>query len=151
MNLALSAPDMEDSALRKTKAYLFLLREPGSSREKIVGCVLAQHITTAMQIVRQEGMSVTDEMKAKLVHVEGNIYCKPEQFPTPMGIPRLFVSSSCRRNGVALALLTAAAKTFIHGCKLDPTKGEIAFSQPTSMGRTVMEKWGQGGIRIYEE
>ena len=142
---------MELSALQKSKAYLFLLRESGSVREKIVGCVLAQHITHAMEIASREDVSTANVEKASLVHVEGNLYCKPEYHPTPMGIPRLFVSSTYRRKGVAQALLSAAATTFIHGCRLNPAKGEVAFSQPTSMGRTVMEKWGRGGVRIYEE
>ena len=142
---------MEFPALLKCKAYLFLLRESDSSREKIVGCVLAQHITSAMEIASQEEVSASDKAKANLIHVEGNLYCKPERHPTVMGIPRLFVSSSYRRKGIAQMLLSAAAVNFIHGCTLSPAKGEIAFSQPTSMGRAVMEKWGQGGVRIYEE
>lgn len=137
--------------MQKCKAYLFLLREPGCSREKIVGCVLAQHIKDAMEIASPEEVSASDDAKANLIHVEGDLYCKPERHPTLMGIPRLFVSSSYRRKGIAQMLLSAAAASFIHGCALNPEKAEIAFSQPTSMGRTVMEKWGRGGVRIYEE
>jgi N-acetyltransferase len=70
---------------------------------------------------------------------------------TPLGIPRLFTSIDYRRQGVASALLTAAARTAIHGCILDPQKGEIAFTQPTESGQAVMEHWGKGGVRVYEE
>lgn len=104
-----------------------------------------------MQIATDDEVSSLGDAKESLVHVEGNLYCKSENLPTPMGIPRLFVSSAHRRKGIAQALLTAAAKSFIHGCELSPAKGEIAFSQPTSMGRAVMEKWGKGGVRVYQE
>ena len=115
-----------------------------------MGCVVAQRITSAMPVATREE-SMQEGATASLVHVEGDLYCRPEHLPTPMGVPRLFVSSAHRRKGIALALLDAAAKSFIYGHELDPAKGEIAFSQPTSMGRTVMEKWGKGGVRIYKE
>lgn len=86
-----------------------------------------------------------------VVDSETNLFCDPAQLPTPMGIPRLFVSSAHRRLGIAQALLNAAAETFIHGCPLDPLKGQIAFSQPTGMGQAVMKKWGKGNIRVFEE
>ncbi|KAJ2971768.1 hypothetical protein NUW54_g12423 [Trametes sanguinea] len=48
-------------------------------------------------------------------------------------------------------LLSVAAATFILGCPLDPARGEVAFTQPTGMGKAVLEAWGRGGVRIYEE
>ena len=104
-----------------------------------------------MCIATKDEVELARKASKPLIHVEGDLYCTPDQRPTPMGIPRLFVSSAHRRKGIASALLTAAAKTFIHGCELNPKKGEVAFSQPTSMGRAVMEKWGKGGVRVYEE
>jgi N-acetyltransferase len=79
------------------------------------------------------------------------LFCSSTPLPTPLGIPRLFVSSSYRRRGIALHLLNCAAKTFIHGCPLDPKKGQIAFSQPSRAGRGVLEKWAGGNGRVYEE
>ncbi|THH29647.1 hypothetical protein EUX98_g4540 [Antrodiella citrinella] len=80
-----------------------------------------------------------------------NLYVDPTPLPTPMGIPRLFVSSTHRRMGIASHLLTAAARNFVLGYPLDPGKGEVAFTQPTGAGKAVLEKWGKGGARIYEE
>ena len=80
-----------------------------------------------------------------------NLYVHPKPLPTPMGIPRLFVSSEHRRLGIASRLLSVAASTFILGCPLSPARGEIAFTQPTGSGKAVMESWGKGGVRIYEE
>lgn len=130
---------------------MFLLRDSASKREKIVGGVIAQRISTAMPIASSEDGESSKHTLDSLIHVEGNLYCKPEQLPTPLGIPRLFVSSAYRRKGIAQAVLAAAARSFIHGCPLDPKKGEVAFSQPTSMGRAVMEKWGGGSVRVYAE
>lgn len=84
--------------------------------------------------------------------VDGNaLYCSPKQLPTPLGIPRVFVASSYRRRGVATALLDVAAETFLHGCAINPRLGQVAFSQPTGDGRSLMEHWGGGGVRIYQE
>jgi N-acetyltransferase len=68
-----------------------------------------------------------------------------------LGIARLFVASTHRRLSIATHLLSAAARTFVHGCILDPRKGEIAFTQPTQAGEAVMRKWGGGGVRVYDE
>ena len=153
--------------MRKSRLYLFLVpyqTKTNHSREKIVGCIVAQHIETAMAIATPDGSrnqsspdksptSETSASAASLVVVDTGmgIFCHPELLSTPMGIPRLFVASTHRRQGVATKLLTAAARTFIHGYELDPRKGEIAFTQPTGDGKAVMFKWGCGGVRIYEE
>lgn len=149
--------------MRKSRLYLFLVpyqTRANHSREKIVGCIVAQHIETAMAIATPDQSSPdksptseTSASAASLVVVDTGmgIFCHPELLSTPMGIPRLFVASTHRRQGVATKLLTAAARTFIHGYELDPRKGEIAFTQPTGDGKAVMFKWGCGGVRIYEE
>jgi N-acetyltransferase len=85
------------------------------------------------------------------VDVGAGLFCHPTPLPTPLGILRIFVSSSHRRQGIASKLLSAAAETFIHGCPLDPLKGHVAFTQPTGDGSAVMHQWGGGGVRIYEE
>jgi N-acetyltransferase len=87
------------------------------------------------------------------VHIDPttSLYLDPAPLPTSLGVSRIFVSSSYRRQGIAHHLLNQAARTFLRGCELDPEDGEIAFSQPTAMGRAVMESWGRGGIRVYEE
>jgi N-acetyltransferase len=85
------------------------------------------------------------------VDTSRGLFCHPEPLPTPLGIPRLFVASTHRRQGIASSLLSAAAATFVHGCPVDPAKGEVAFTQPTDAGHAVMQVWGKGGARIYEE
>jgi N-acetyltransferase len=180
INLSLSSPPLTQECLRNSKVYLFLLPQTttttasssnsSSGREKIVGCVVAQRIATAMAIASTEiveasksssggenydgdASNVDSERQRHLVAVDSGtgLFCHPEPLPTPMGIPRLFVPSTYRRQGIANALLTAAAATFIHGCPLDPKQGQVAFTQPTGDGKALMMKWGGGGARIYEE
>ncbi|KAI6118693.1 hypothetical protein EDD16DRAFT_976980 [Pisolithus croceorrhizus] len=172
INLALTSPPLTKVALDNSKAYLFLIpSQTNSYREKIVGCVIAQRISTAMAIASSEETAIActhhgndpppdvspKSLVAKpmtslvAVDVASGLFCHPAALPTPLGIPRLFVSSSHRRQGIATRLLTAAAQTFIHGCPLDPLKGEVAFTQPTEGGNAVMKSWGKGFVRIYEE
>lgn len=151
-------------------------------REKIVGCVIAHPIATAMRIIEiandpvpEAKISNTERdfvqglvhqnisplrpptahppSKEDLITVDSStsLYCSPEPLSTPLGIARMFVSSSFRRLGIASRLLTAAAENFIHGFPLDPAKGEVAFTQPTASGKAVMEKWGKKGARIYRQ
>lgn len=157
INVTLSAPALTPQCLQSSKAYLFLLSSPqisplngGSRREKIIGCVIAQRISTAMAIAHPDASTSASEAKGSK-DSSSAIRLLPTPLPTPLGIPRLFVSSTHRRLGVACTLLTAAADTFILGCPLDPKKGEVAFTQPTGLGRMVLEKWAEGKGRVYEE
>ncbi|KDR72537.1 hypothetical protein GALMADRAFT_73748 [Galerina marginata CBS 339.88] len=157
INISLSSPELPLSALQCSKAYLFLLpHETLPYRERIVGCVIAQRISTAMAVVpmplpSNESTCVTEAATPIPVDAATNLFCSPTPLPTPMGISRLFVSSSHRRLGIARTLLDAAAATFIHGCPLDSCNGQVAFSQPTGMGQAVMKSWGKGGVRVFEE
>ncbi|KIJ27443.1 hypothetical protein M422DRAFT_215844 [Sphaerobolus stellatus SS14] len=146
INFALSAPSLTPEMLKASKVYLFLTPST-TGRERIAGCVVAQRITKAMNVIP----TPTPDTQNNAVRVDGGLYCSPQLHATPLGIPRLFVPSTHRRQGIAKLLLDAAAKTFVHGYALDPSKGQVAFSQPTGDGRKVMEAWGKGGVRIYQE
>ncbi|KAG1790957.1 uncharacterized protein HD556DRAFT_673731 [Suillus plorans] len=167
INLALSSPPLSTDILQSSKAYLYLIPSlTNVHREKIVGCVIAQRISTAMTVATpSETLLKGDSNQAtdrdlppsspthRLVTVDttSGLFCNPEALPTPLGIPRLFVPSAHRRQGIASRLLSAAAATFIHGCPLDPVNGDVAFTQPTEGGHAIMQNWGRGGVRIYEE
>jgi len=146
------------TTLRCSKVYLFLIPHATSKgREKIIGCVIAQRITFAMKIATQEEVANSGPDSRKsistlvTIDVDSGLFGHPEPLPTYMGIPRLFVPAAHRRKGIASSLLSAAAESFIHGCILDPTIGQVAFTQPTRAGDAVMRRWGRGGVRIYEE
>ncbi|KAL0580419.1 hypothetical protein V5O48_001572 [Marasmius crinis-equi] len=159
MDMSLSAPSLSPSVLHKSKVYLFLLpassTSSSSSKERIAGCVIAQQISTAMEIA--PSAQPTDENESSpsvplvVVDSSSGIFCYPTPLPTSLGVPRIFVSATDRRQGIAGKLLSAAAKTFVHGCQLDPRKGHVAFSQTTGDGLALMREWGGGGVRIYDE
>ncbi|KAI0306538.1 hypothetical protein B0F90DRAFT_1623082 [Multifurca ochricompacta] len=165
ISLHLSSPPLTRDVLRTSKVYLFLLPSKRSlSCETIAGCAIATHISTAMAVASpaevqghptntSSSVNPIPPPTARLVSVDpsSSLFCKPEPLSTPMGIPRLFVPSAYRRRDIALRLLDAAAATFVHACPLDPHRGEVAFTQPTASGKALMEKWGRGGARIYQE
>ncbi|KAG8684746.1 hypothetical protein FRC09_015175 [Ceratobasidium sp. 395] len=167
VNRALSAPSLPEDSLGSTKAYVLIVpgatpksnASKGSPRhvsERIVGCVVASRITKAMRVLDAHELETSKVPKSDLVCVDiddsdGNVYCDPLPIAATLGIPRLFVVPSHRRQGIAQKLLDAAAKTAIWGCPLDPASGQIAFSQPTASGRAVMKSWGGQNIRIYNE
>ncbi|KAH7889842.1 hypothetical protein F5I97DRAFT_1847853 [Phlebopus sp. FC_14] len=167
ISLTLASPPLTESVRKCSKAYLFLIPSiTNKQREKIVGCVIAQRISTAMIIATPEESAAASSPVGNrnddtgsppptrllvAVDTSSGLFCHPNPLPTPLGIPRLFVSSAHRRQGIASRLLSAAAATFIHGWPLSPLKGDIAFTQPTEGGNAVMQSWGKGCVRIYEE
>ncbi|KAK0227932.1 hypothetical protein IW262DRAFT_565059 [Armillaria fumosa] len=160
INITLSSPELSHETLQASRAFLFLVpaARVASTREKIVGCVIAERISTAMAIAEPRGNvestnspALTNTESLVVVDTDTGIFCHPEPLPTPLGIPRLFVSKAHRRQGIASKLLSAAARTSIQGCVLDPRKGQVAFTQPTGDGNAVMRRWGGGGVRIYVE
>ncbi|KAJ3789880.1 hypothetical protein GGU10DRAFT_342094 [Lentinula aff. detonsa] len=156
INVALSASALSPEALRASKAYLFLLPAITPNKEKIVGCILAQRIENAMMIASPSSYGSENDATPSsrpLVTLDDSsgLFCYPELLPTALGISRIFVTSAQRRKGIASCLLSAAARTFVHGCVLDPKDGQVAFSQTTGDGLALMRNWGQGGVRIYDE
>ncbi|KAH9180588.1 hypothetical protein EDB89DRAFT_2121108 [Lactarius sanguifluus] len=163
ISLHLSSPPLTRDVLRVSKVYLFLIPSKKSlSCETIAGCVVATHISNALAVASPAEVqgsptpSKVDSIPpptARLVSVDpsSGLFCRPEPLPTPMGVSRLFVPSAYQRCGIALRLLDAAAATFVRGCPLDPRCGEVAFTQPTASGKALMEKWGGGYVRIYQE
>ncbi|KAJ3762977.1 hypothetical protein EV360DRAFT_92097 [Lentinula raphanica] len=158
INITLSASTLSSKALRASKAYLFLLPGITPNKEKIVGCIIAQRIEKAMAVAASpqssDPESDSDAASSRpLVNVDDSsgLFCYPELLPTALGVSRIFVTSAQRRQGIASSLLAAAARTFVHGCVLDPAEGQIAFSQTTGDGIALMRQWGHGGIRIYDE
>ena len=142
------------TAMRIIKGVGHIDREAGTCqvrddvRQNTTREVLADENSCALRPSTSHACSKED-----LITIDSStsLYCSPEPLPTPLGIPRMFVSSSYRRLGIASRLLTAAAENFIHGVTLDPTKGEVAFTQPTASGQALMEKWGKRGARVYRE
>jgi N-acetyltransferase len=71
VNLALSSPPVTPDALAASKAYLFLLAPPKSTKEKIVGCAIAQSIETALNVVDEKDASADS-----LIFVDRGVFCQ---------------------------------------------------------------------------
>lgn len=155
IDLALSSPALTREMLTTCKIYLFIIPAPkpsNAAKEKIAGCVVAQRITKARELVGSQTLSqyTTDTQESDCTP-PGPLSLSPTTHPCSLGVARLFVPSTTRRLGIARTLLDSAAETFIHGCPLDPAAGDVAFTQPTNAGEAVMRKWGGGGVMVYEE
>ncbi|EJU00240.1 hypothetical protein DACRYDRAFT_68483, partial [Dacryopinax primogenitus] len=156
INTELSAPSLSDTALASSKIFIFVLPSGTSKKEKVVGCVLAQRIDTAMRVVTRSDIiedNRTTEGRTIMIDSDesGGLYCDPTPLPTPLGVSRLWTSAQHRKKGIATVLLDAACRRTVYGCELDPRAGHVAFSQPTTSGRAVMMRWGKGGCRIFTE
>ena len=148
INLSLSAPPLTSQAVQNSRLYLFLLpSRTDTSKESVVGAIILTRIESAMKVVKIDAKHGGSD----LVHVDSGLFCHPERIPAAMGVSRLFVSTMYRRKGIASLLLSAAARTFVHGCPLRFEDGSIAFSQPTESGRKFMVSMGNGSIGIYDE
>lgn len=122
----LSAATLPAEVRERCKVFLCVVAN------RIVGVTIAQPIKHAMAVVEDEGDAVK---------------CDPKRLPTPLGIHRVFTVPGFRGQGLAVAMLDAAAGHTVYGRGFKPA--EVAFSQPTAGGRKVMRKWGV--TRVFEE
>ncbi|KAF9638254.1 hypothetical protein BFW01_g9151 [Lasiodiplodia theobromae] len=92
----------------------------------------------------------------------GTLTTSPTMHPADLGISRIWVSSSHRRHGIAIALLNAVARDFCaYRCEEYDANGDengkrlpkerIAFSQPTDGGARLARKWfrAETGWGVY--
>ncbi|KAJ9620939.1 hypothetical protein H2203_007525 [Taxawa tesnikishii (nom. ined.)] len=139
------------------KVYLYL-RGP-----RCVGLCLAERISKAYKTIEQESSTATNhEDQASLIspgesasasdyrRASGSpIAIADDADPALLGISRIWVSNSCRKQGIASSLLDCVQKTFRHGVVMP--KDLIAFSQPTESGASLARKWfgNRNGWRVY--
>ncbi|KAK8861414.1 hypothetical protein IAR55_002233 [Kwoniella newhampshirensis] len=170
VDLVLSSPPLPPAILDQCKIFVFLTSSPAPppssstakrprldvsslkvsssssvGKERIVSVVVAQGIKFAMRVL-SDGESVAGGVESGGF---GSVTCDPQPLPTPLGIHRLYTSPLYRSHGLSYHLLNAASQNTIYGCTFSPIKGEVAFSQPTESGRSVMEKWGKGEVRVF--
>ncbi|EKD01055.1 hypothetical protein A1Q2_04553 [Trichosporon asahii var. asahii CBS 8904] len=122
----LSAATLPTEVREKCKVFLAVVGT------RIVGVAVSQPIKHAMAVIEDSGDAVK---------------CDPKRLPTPLGIHRVFTVPSLRGQGLAVAMLDAAAGHTVYGRSFKPE--EAAFSQPTEGGRKLMRKWGV--TRVFEE
>lgn len=79
----------------------------------------------------------------------GSIACEEEATPASCGIRAIWVSPSNRRKRIATHLLDAVRKSFSTDCVLELS--QLAFSEPTSAGKTFATKYtGTGSFLVYK-
>ncbi|XP_020553399.1 protein CHROMOSOME TRANSMISSION FIDELITY 7 [Sesamum indicum] len=145
------------------KVYLFI------SSGRISGCLVAEPIKKAYRILLNSvgqicDVSAKEEKRRKSAtlqfggvslqreiirrefvksHEEGShdgvILCEDKAVPAVCGIRAIWVTPSNRRKHMASNLLDAARKSFCTGLILDHT--ELAFSQPTSLGKALFSSY----------
>lgn len=124
----LSAATLPAAVRERCKVFLCVVAH------RVVGVAVAQPIKHAMAVLEPDGGGDA-------------VRCDPKRLPTPLGIHRIFTVASFRGQGLAAAMLDAAAAHTVYGRSFAPR--EVAFSQPTEGGRKVMRKWGVE--RVFEE
>ncbi|WVR03963.1 hypothetical protein IAU60_000962 [Kwoniella sp. DSM 27419] len=175
VDTVLSSPSLPAPILDRCKIFLFLTCSPppqpsrvstssgGAKRlrpdiegikralpkERVVSVVVAQGIKWAMRILPEGDQCEAVDRKVVESGGLGSVTCDPKPLPTPLGIHRLYTSPSYRSHGISYHLLDAACQHTIYGCTFDPSRGQVAFSQPTESGRAVMHRWGGGGARVF--
>ncbi|KAJ2349008.1 hypothetical protein GGH91_001069 [Coemansia sp. RSA 2671] len=122
-----------DMAQRQRKIFLYV-----SPRSQVLGCVLAEMISSARRVVSTGTSPATA------------IECAGDPCQAVCGISRVWVAPSARRCGVATQLIKIVCKRFVYGCAIDPEL--VAFTQPTSDGRALAEHvFGRKDFLAYAE
>ncbi|KAL9288763.1 Protein CHROMOSOME TRANSMISSION FIDELITY 7 [Arabidopsis thaliana] len=152
------------------KVYLFI------SSQRISGCLVAEPIKEAFKLIAspdderqlqkesssspstsiQFGNIVLQREVSKRCRTSddrldnGVIVCEEEAKPAVCGIRAIWVSPSNRRKGIATWLLDTTRESFCNnGCMLE--KSQLAFSQPSSIGRSFGSKYfGTCSFLLYK-
>ncbi|XP_019250154.1 PREDICTED: protein CHROMOSOME TRANSMISSION FIDELITY 7-like isoform X2 [Nicotiana attenuata] len=124
------------------KAYKILSRSEGS-RCKVLPEKEARRTSTTLQFggvsFQREIVRLNQTTKSHEESDSGVILCEKEAVSALCGIRAIWVSPSNRRKHIASYLLDAARGTF---CKdLVLKRSELAYSQPTSVGRAFISSY----------
>ncbi|XP_060129194.1 N-acetyltransferase ESCO2 isoform X2 [Zootoca vivipara] len=118
-----------------TQTYLFV-----STEKKIVGCLIAEPVRQAYQVLSEPTTVSGSPTNDSLEHQRA--WCcstKPEK--VFCGISRIWVFSLMRRRGIASRLVDVMRRTFLFGSFLNTN--EIAFSDPTPDGKLFAARYCQ--------
>ncbi|CAA7015238.1 unnamed protein product [Microthlaspi erraticum] len=159
----------EDWIIHKhCKVYLLV------SSQRIAGCLVAEPIKEAFKVIAplgderqlkkesfspstsiQFGNIVLQRQVSKRCRAsdnkldDGAIVCEEEAKPAVCGIRAIWVSPSNRKKGLATQLLDTTRESFRDGCVLE--KSQLAFSQPSSMGRAFgAHYFGTSSFLVYK-
>ncbi|NXH11159.1 ESCO2 acetyltransferase, partial [Bucco capensis] len=121
----------------KTKIYLFV-----SNEKMIVGCLVAESIKQAFQVLSEGGAAVPSSPGQEVVQQQQRAWrCSTEPQGALCGISRIWVLGPRRGKGIARRMVDVLRSTFMYGSYLSTT--EIAFSDPTPDGKAFATKYCQ--------
>ncbi|EPY50262.1 sister chromatid cohesion protein/DNA polymerase eta Eso1 [Schizosaccharomyces cryophilus OY26] len=128
VNEELSGEPMETIGIDKYSIFLFM------SGKKCIGLLLAERIKSAYVISEKE-----DEK----TFFSSAVYIKENKLKHGfiLGVSRIWVTPSRRKQGIARALLDCATSHFIYGYKI--SNKEIAFTQPSESGKRFIISWSR--------
>ncbi|KAL2503105.1 Protein CHROMOSOME TRANSMISSION FIDELITY 7 [Forsythia ovata] len=155
---------------KNCKVYLFV------TSHRISGCLVTESIKKAYRISSSSVIKKHDSHSAKETRssvslqfgsvsfereiirrdssvveleesIDGIILSEDEAVPAVCGIKAIWVTPSNRRKRIATNLLDAARKSFCMGVTLEHT--QLAFSQPTSLGKALISSYTGGSFLVY--
>ncbi|KAG4304787.1 hypothetical protein PORY_001840 [Pneumocystis oryctolagi] len=119
-----SFPDSTDQNSSSIKQYKFFLYLKG---KKCVGLILVEPIQSAYPVCPSSSLSSSITLESKIL----STYV--------MGVSRIWVCKTYRREKIATKLLNIACNYFVYGITVK--KQEVAFSQPSESGKLFIESW----------
>eukprot|EP00730_Choanoeca_flexa_P013132 TRINITY_DN4995_c0_g1_i2.p1 TRINITY_DN4995_c0_g1~~TRINITY_DN4995_c0_g1_i2.p1 ORF type:complete len:358 (+),score=56.77 TRINITY_DN4995_c0_g1_i2:140-1213(+) len=144
------------SPLGTAKTFLYI------AQHRVVGCVVSRSITSAHRVVNQALASPASTEDTQLLesqpsHSEldlsreasdrerGLVECSASAEPAALGISKVWVLPSFRRQGIASRMLESARRHTLYG--LHVPADQVAFTSPTANGRELAAKYtGRQGI-----
>ncbi|XP_022864220.1 protein CHROMOSOME TRANSMISSION FIDELITY 7-like [Olea europaea var. sylvestris] len=155
---------------KNCKVYLFV------SSQRVSGCLVTESIKKAHRISSSSVIKKHDNISAKETRslvslqfgsvsfkreiirsdssavepeesIDGIILCEDDAVPAVCGIRAIWVAPSKRRKCIATNLLDAARKSFCTGITLEHR--QLAFSQPTSLGKALISSYTGGSFLVY--
>jgi N-acetyltransferase len=117
----LGAVEMESSFLDKCTFFLYL------TKRRAVGCAVVGPVKYAFRNNDKDSISV----------------------PCICGISRIWVSEKYRRNQIATTILDTVKLKYVYGTQL--SNNDIAFSQPTELGKKLAVRYLGENFLVYME
>lgn len=142
----LNSVELSEQKLDQCKIYLYV-----TDKKRVEGCVIAEPITQAYRISREDkdGMQV-EKMQIGTSNNGSAVFCFTKPIQAVCGINRIWVSRPNRRKGIATKLINIVREKFIYGCVLKPS--DLAFSQPTGDGQAFASHYtGTMEFLVYDE
>ncbi|XP_051131250.1 protein CHROMOSOME TRANSMISSION FIDELITY 7-like isoform X2 [Andrographis paniculata] len=132
------------------KAYKILSSTPNETCNTITKAKRSSttlqfgNVSLQREIIRRNPVKSPEEG----FNSDGVILCKEEAIPALCGIRAIWVTTANRRKHIASTLLDAVKKSFCTGLILNDT--QVAFSQPTSLGKALISSYTRtGSFLVY--